>query len=178
MVTTNDDEVAEKLRVLRVHGSKPKYYHSMIGGNFRFDSLQAAVISVKLRYLDRWTAGRQANATRYRHLFEAAGLTEDGRVSLPYETPGNRHIYNQFVIRVPQRDELQAYLKEHQISTEIYYPVPLDRQACFASLGYGEGDFPESERAARETLALPIYPELSDLQAEHVVASIGRFLDK
>jgi dTDP-4-amino-4,6-dideoxygalactose transaminase len=178
MVTTNDAAVAEKLRVLRVHGSKPKYYHSLLGGNFRFDSLQAAIISVKLAYLDRWTAGRQANAGRYRGLFTAAGLAGDGLVRLPYEVPGNRHIYNQFVIRVPRRNELQAFLKEQQVNTEVYYPVPLHVQTCFASLGYREGDFPESEKAAQETLALPIYPELSDAQAEHVVASIGRFLEK
>jgi dTDP-4-amino-4,6-dideoxygalactose transaminase len=178
MVTTNDAAVAEKLRVLRVHGSKPKYYHALIGGNFRFDSLQAAIINVKLAYLDRWTAGRQANAARYRRLFAAAGLAGDGRVQLPFEVPGNRHIYNQFVIRVPQRDALQAFLKEQKISTEVYYPVPLHVQTCFASLGHRQGDFPESEKAAQETLALPIYPELSDAQAEHVVTSIGRFLEK
>ena len=176
MVTTQDPAVAEKLQILRVHGSKPKYYHPMIGGNFRFDALQAAIIVVKLRHLDRWTAGRQSNAARYRRLFEAAGLTGDGRVQLPYETPGNRHIYNQFVIRVPRRNELQAYLKEQKISTEVYYPVPLHVQACFAYLGCRQGDFPESEAAAAQTLALPIYPELSDQQAKWVVASIGRFL--
>ena len=186
LVTTSDDAVAERLRVLRVHGSKPKYYHALIGGNFRFDALQAAIVAVKLRHLDRWTAGRQANAARYRRLFEAAGLAVpspanargivgEGLVQLPYEVPGNRHIYNQFVIRVPRRDELQAYLKEQKIGNEVYYPVPLHLQQCFAYLGHREGDFPESERAARETLALPIYPELSDQQAEQVVASIGRF---
>ena len=178
MVTTSDAAVAERLRILRVHGSKPKYYHAMIGGNFRFDALQAAIVAVKLRHLDQWTAGRQANAARYRRLFDAAGLCKGGLVQLPYEVPGNRHIYNQFVIRVPRRDELQAYLKEQKIGNEVYYPVPLHVQKCFAYLGYREGDFPESEKAARETLALPIYPELSDAQAEHVVASIGRFLAK
>jgi dTDP-4-amino-4,6-dideoxygalactose transaminase len=188
MVTTRDAAVAEKLRVLRVHGSKPKYYHSLIGGNFRFDALQAAIVSVKLRYLDGWTAGRQANAARYRRLFEAAGLSlpsptgrgagGEGLVQLPYEVPGGRHIYNQFVIRVPRRDELQAYLREQKIGNEVYYPVPLHVQQCFAYLGCREGDFPESEKAARETLALPIYPELSDQQAEHVVASIRQFLTK
>ncbi len=191
MVTTNDDALADVLQILRVHGMKPKYYHSYVGGNFRFDSIQAAIIAVKLKYLDQWTAGRQANAARYRRLFEAAGLVlpspngrgtggegRDGLVQLPYEVPGNRHIYNQFVIRVPRRNELQAYLKEQKISTEVYYPVPLHVQKCFAYLGHREGDFPESEKAARETLALPIYPELSDQQAEWVVASIGRFLGK
>jgi dTDP-4-amino-4,6-dideoxygalactose transaminase len=170
--------VAERLRILRVHGSKPKYYHSMIGGNFRFDSLQAAIVTVKLQYLDRWTAGRQANAARYRRLFDAAGLTKDGAVQLPYEVPGNRHIYNQFVIRVPQRDAMQAFLREQKIGNEVYYPVPLHLQQCFADLGHHEGDFPQSEAAAQQTLALPIYPELSDSQAEWVVECVGQFLKK
>jgi len=176
LVTTNDADVAERLRVLRVHGSKPKYYHSILGGNFRFDSIQAAIVSVKLKYLDRWTAGRQANAARYHRLFDAAGLTAKGLVQLPCEVPGNRHIYNQFVIRVSRRDELQAFLRDLKIGNEVYYPVPLHLQPCFAYLGYVEGDFPHSEAAAKETLALPIYPELSDEQAEYVVASIAKFL--
>jgi dTDP-4-amino-4,6-dideoxygalactose transaminase len=202
MVTATDAAVAEKLRVLRVHGSKPKYYHAIIGGNFRFDAIQAAIVTVKLRHLDQWTAGRQANAARYRRLFESAGLSlpspsgrgaggegdslpspaggrgagGEGLVQLPYEAPGNRHIYNQFVIRVPRRDALQAYLREQKIGNEVYYPVPLHLQQCFAYLGHREGDFPHSEAAAQQTLALPIYPELSDEQAEWVVASIGRFL--
>ena len=205
VVTVGDAEVAEKLRVLRMHGSKPKYYHSLIGGNFRFDALQAAIVNVKLPYLDRWTAGRQSNAARYRRLFEAAGLSqlpggscqretpphcnggawregknfsEGTRVRLPVEVPGNRHIYNQFIIRVPRRNELQAYLTQEKVGCEVYYPVPLHLQQCFAYLGHHEGDFPESERAALETLALPIYPELSDQQAERVVECIGRFLKK
>lgn len=178
MVTTNDAALAEKLTVLRTHGSKPKYYHSMIGGNFRCDAIQAAIVAVKLPHLDSWTAGRQANAARYRRLFEAAGLTKDGLVQLPYEVPGNRHIYNQFVIRVPRRNELQAYLKEQKVGNEVYYPVPLHIQKCFAYLGYKEGDMPESERAAKETVALPIYPELSDAQAEWVVECVRQFLTK
>ncbi len=192
MVTTNDAAVADTLQILRIHGMKPKYYHSHVGGNFRFDSIQAAIIAVKLKYLDRWTAGRQANAARYRRLFGAAGLSlpspadgrgaggegSDGLVQLPYEVPGNRHIYNQFVIRVPRRDGLQAHLKEQKIGTEVYYPVPLHVQRCFAYLGCREGDFPESEKAAQETLALPVYPELTDQQAEWVVESIGRFFGK
>jgi dTDP-4-amino-4,6-dideoxygalactose transaminase len=176
LVTTGDAAVAEKIRNLRNHGMNPKYYHSMIGGNFRFDALQAAIVSVKLKYLDNWTAGRQANAARYRRLFEAAGLTKEGLVQLPYEAPGYRHIYNQFIIRVPRRDELSARLKEEKIGHEVYYPVPLHLQKCFAYLGHREGDFPHSERAAKETLALPIYPELSDAQAEQVVDSIRRLL--
>ncbi|MEN6558392.1 MAG: DegT/DnrJ/EryC1/StrS family aminotransferase, partial [Thermoguttaceae bacterium] len=178
MVTTGDAALADRLRIFRVHGSKPKYYHAVIGGNFRFDALQAVIVAVKLKYLDQWTAGRQANAARYRRLFEAAGLTRDGLVQLPYEVPGNRHIYNQFVLRVPRRNELQAFLKERKIGNEVYYPVPLHLQQCFAYLGHHEGDFPESEKAAKETLAVPIYPELNDQQAETVVAAISEFLKK
>ena len=176
MVVTQDDERAERLRVLRGHGSKPKYYHSMIGGNFRLDAIQAAIVTVKLRHLDAWTAGRQANAARYRKLFDEAGLVASGRVQLPHQLPDVRHIYNQFVIRVSRRDELLAHLKSQNIGTEIYYPVPLHLQKCFAYLGYHEGDYPESESAALETLALPIYSELTDRQAEQVVAAICRFL--
>ncbi len=176
MITVGDPELADRLQMLRNHGMKPKYYYSMIGGNFRFDALQAAIVAVKLKYLDRWTEGRQANAARYRRLFDAAGLPQKGLVQLPYEVPGNRHIYNQFVIRVPRRDAVQANLREHNVGNEVYYPLPLHVQKCFASLGYREGDFPESERAARETLALPIYPELSDAQAEWVVECIRRVL--
>lgn len=178
VVTVQDAAVAEKLRILRVHGSEPKYYHSMIGGNFRFDALQAAIVGVKLGHLDKWTAGRQANAARYRRLFAAAGLSGDGLVQLPYEVPGNRHIYNQFVIRVPRRNELQAYLKEQKIGNEVYYPVPLHVQKCFEYLGHRPGDFPASEAAAAETLALPIYPELSDAQAEWVVECIKQFVKR
>ncbi len=175
LVTAQDAAVAEKLRILRVHGSKPKYYHAMLGGNFRFDSLQAAIVTVKLRHLDGWTAGRQSNAARYRRLFEASGLTGASPVQLPYEAPGNRHIYNQFVIRVERRDELFEYLKGQSVGVEIYYPVPLHLQACFANLGHRPGDFLASEAAAQQTLALPIYPELNDQQAQHVVDSIARF---
>ena len=159
LVTTGDDAVADKLRVLREHGSKPRYCHSLIGGNFRFDALQAAIVAAKLKHLDQWTAGRQTNAARYRRLFAAAGLTKGGLVQLPVEVPGNRHIYNQFIVRVPRRDEVQAHLAQQKVGCAIYYPIPLHMQKCFAYLGHHEGDFPESERAARETLALPIYPE-------------------
>jgi dTDP-4-amino-4,6-dideoxygalactose transaminase len=175
MVVTRDATRADKVRVLRAHGSKPKYYHKIIGGNFRLDSLQAAVVTAKLPYLDGWTAGRQANARRYRRLFEEAGLMQKGLVGLPHELPDVRHIYNQFVIRVARRDELQAYLKEQGIGTEIYYPVPMHLQECFAYLGHRPGDFPQSEAAAKETLALPIYPELSDEQAGYVVEKIRVF---
>jgi dTDP-4-amino-4,6-dideoxygalactose transaminase len=173
IVTLNDDELAEKMRILRVHGGHPKYHHHLVGGNFRLDALQAAIVRVKLRYLDQWTAGRQANAATYRRLFKEAGL--DGRIGLPAEGPG-RHIYNQFVIRVPgRRDALRDHLAQHGVGCEIYYPIPLHRQPCFADLGYEEGDFPESERAAAETLALPIFPELSDDQQQYVVDQIRSF---
>jgi dTDP-4-amino-4,6-dideoxygalactose transaminase len=175
MVVTGDLEVAEKLRMLRNHGMKPKYYHSILGGNFRFDTLQAAVVNVKFPHLDAWSAGRQANAARYCRLCGEAGLTASGSVQLPHEAPGRRHIYNQFVIRAERRDELLAHLKRCDIGSEIYYPVPLHLQECFAYCGYHAGDFPVSEAAAKETLALPIYPELSDEQAERVVDCIRDF---
>ena len=178
MVVTRDDGRGERLQILRVHGSKPKYYHSTVGGNFRLDALQAAVVNAKFPHLDDWSAGRQANAEKYCRLFEEAGLTKDGLVQLPYVVPDGRHIYNQFVIRVPNRDELRAHLKDHNVATEIYYPVPLHVQECFAYLGGREGDHPESERAAKETLALPIYPELTDRQLAHVVDTIRQFLTK
>jgi len=176
MVVTQDPERADRLRILRVHGSKPKYYHKVIGGNFRLDALQAAIVGAKLPHLDAWTAGRQANAQRYRRLFQEAGLVEQGLVVLPAEIPERRHIYNQFVVRVPRRDELRKHLTDQGIGTEIYYPVPLHLQECFRYLGYGEGDCPESEAAARDTVALPIYPELTDEQIRCVVDCTGRFL--
>ncbi len=177
MVTCCDSETAELLQVLRVHGSKPKYYHSLIGGNFRFDAIQAAVINAKLPHLDRWSEMRQANAARYRRLFAEAGLVGEGRLRLPVEAPDRRHIYNQFVVRASRRDELVAFLRQRNIGVEIYYPVPLHLQECFAYLGHQPGDFPASEAAARETLALPIYPELSDEQAESVVEAIRCFYE-
>jgi dTDP-4-amino-4,6-dideoxygalactose transaminase len=168
IVTTNDPVRAEKLSVLRAHGSKPKYYHKIIGGNFRLDTLQAAVVLAKLKHLDGWTAGRQRNAARYDNLFAETGST--GPVA------ASRHIFNQYVIRVLNRDALQKRLKDQGIGTEIYYPVPMHLQECFAYLGHKAGDFPESERAANTTLALPIYPELADEQLRHVVSSIAGFL--
>lgn len=174
LCTANDPEVAEKLKVLRVHGGKPKYFHSIIGGNFRLDEIQAAVLNVKLKHLDAWTAGRQRNAMFYDRAFAAAKLGD--RVSTPVALPGYRHIYNQYCVRVPERDKLRTYLAECGIGTEIYYPVPLHLQKCFEYLGYREGDLPESERAAKETLALPIYPELTSEQLQHVVDSIARFI--
>jgi dTDP-4-amino-4,6-dideoxygalactose transaminase len=175
MVVAQDAAIAEKLRMLRNHGMQPKYYHSILGGNFRFDTLQAAVVNVKFPHLDAWSAGRQANAARYRRLFGEAGLSQDGLVGLPTEAPNRRHIYNQFVICVENRDALLEHLKKSDIGSEIYYPVPLHLQKCFAYCGYREGDFPVSEAAAKETLALPIYPELTDEQAAWVVEAIREF---
>jgi dTDP-4-amino-4,6-dideoxygalactose transaminase len=173
MCSTQDAEVAKKLRILRVHGGEPKYYHAVIGGNFRLDALQAAVLIVKLKHLDSWTAGRQKNAATYNRAFADAGLV--GKISTPKLVTGFRHVYNQYVLRVSRRDELRDFLQREGIGTEIYYPVPLHVQKCFAYLGYGEGDCAESVRAARETLAIPIYPELTDEQMHHVVATIARF---
>jgi len=171
MVVTQDAGRADRLACLRAHGSKKKYYHQWVGGNFRLDALQAAVVTAKLRHLDKWTAARQHNARRYESLFREANLP----VILP-AVVSQRHIFNQFVIRAPQRNELKAALRNAGIDTEIYYPLPLHLQECFLDLGHRPGDFPESERAAAETLALPIYPELSDAQARHVVNSIAQFL--
>ncbi len=173
MCTTNDDELAERLRILRLHGGKPKYYHAVVGGNFRLDALQAAVLLVKLRSLDDWTAGRQENAAFYDKAFDEPGLS--GKVSAPRTLTGKRHIYNQYVIRVQERDGLRAYLGDAGIGTEIYYPVPLHLQQCFADLDYKKGDCPESERAANETVAIPVYPELSSEQQEYVVSTITDF---
>jgi dTDP-4-amino-4,6-dideoxygalactose transaminase len=173
LCVANDDALADRLRILRVHGGRTKYHHDIVGGNFRIDEIQAAVLLVKLPHLDEWSAGRSRNADRYRELFAAAGLGD--AVGLPEAQPGRRHIYNQFMIRAERRDELRAWLAERDVGSEVYYPVPLHRQACFEYLGYRAGEFPEAERAAREVLALPIYPELEPAQLEHVVASIDRF---
>lgn len=174
MVVTDDPGLAEALRVLRVHGGKPKYHHGVVGGNFRLDALQAAVLRVKLKYLTSWAQARRDNADRYRLLFEEMELLE--RVSLPQDVPG--HVYNQFVVRVPERDGLQAFLKERGVGTEVYYPLPLHCQECFQDLGYRRGDFPESEAAADQSLALPIYPELSEEQQHYVVGQIGEFYSR
>jgi dTDP-4-amino-4,6-dideoxygalactose transaminase len=173
MCVTNDAALAAKLAMVRVHGMEPKYYHQLVGGNFRLDEIQAVVLSIKLKHLDAWTLGRQENACFYYEAFEHAGLK--GTVTLPAALPGVRHIYNQFVVRFPQRDALKKYLGECGVGSEIYYPVPLHQQQCFAPLGYATGDFPESERAAAETLALPIFPELSREQLQYVVDCIAHF---
>ena len=173
LCTTNDAELAESMRVLRVHGGKPKYFHAVIGGNFRIDELQAAVLRVKLKYLDGWTQGRQRNAAYYDSAFAHAALGLNLRT--PQAVEGGRHIFNQYVVRVQRRDALKQRLAERNIGTEIYYPVPLHLQACFAYLNYRAGDFPHSELAAEETLALPIYPELEQAQLAHVVATIAEF---
>lgn len=180
MVVTNDPDLAEQMRVLRVHGSKPKYYHKLIGGNFRLDTIQAAVLNVKLKYLDGWTKKRQENADRYRTLFQNSALVQGGKIRLPeavYRPSGAKHyhIYNQFVLRVDRRDDLIAHLRQNEIGAEIYYPVPFHLQECFRYLGYRQGDFPESERAANETVAIPIYPELTLEQQTEVVEAITAF---
>jgi dTDP-4-amino-4,6-dideoxygalactose transaminase len=180
MVVTNDSALAEKIGVLRTHGGKPKYYHEIIGGNFRLDTLQAAVLGVKLKYLDEWTERRQQNAKRFLKLFKESELIEKVGLRLPdavYADAGvpHYHIYNQFIIGVPDRDRLRDYLKQKEIGTEVYYPVPFHLQGCFRSLGYREGDFPVAERMARETLALPIFPEINSAAQAEVVGQIKKF---
>jgi dTDP-4-amino-4,6-dideoxygalactose transaminase len=187
IMTTNDDRLADLLGILRVHGGKPKYYHKVIGINSRLDALQAAVLRVKLRHLDSWHAGRAKNAAFYDRAFAEAGASTSAssmaEADLPVLTPQPasapaRHIYNQYVIRVPaaQRDELRDRLTKAGVGTEIYYPVPLHLQECFAYLGGAKGDLPESEAAANETIALPIYPELTRAQLQHVVNAVVDFL--
>jgi len=178
MVTTNHPQLARRMARLRVHGMEPKYHHHEVGFNSRLDALQAAVLRVKLRHLDAWTTLRRDVADRYRNLFGSHGLEE--MVGLPIERQGNYHVYNQFVIRVPAtlRDSLRDYLTARKIGSEIYYPIPLHLQVCFASLGHKHGDFPHSEAAARETIALPIYPELTDAEQRYVVGSIRQFIDE
>lgn len=177
MVVTNDDQLAERVRILRVHGSKPKYYHKTVGGNFRLDSIQAAVLSIKLKELDRWHEERRMNAETYRKLFKP---DLEPYVKLPVSTYEGKdirypHIYNQFVIRCRQRDALQRHLSEWGVGNMIYYPVPLHRQECFAWLGYGPGSLPHSEKAADEVLALPIYPGLAEEKQAAVVEAIEAF---
>jgi dTDP-4-amino-4,6-dideoxygalactose transaminase len=173
LCTCNDAGLAERMRVLRVHGGHPKYFHAVIGGNFRIDELQAAVLRVKLKYLDGWTSARQRNAAFYDTEFARAGL--GAKLVTPPALPGYRHIFNQYVVRAEGRDALRQRLTECGIGSEIYYPVPLHLQQCFAYLNHRAGDFPQSERAAAETLALPIYPELEPEQLAYVVATVSGF---
>lgn len=175
LLTTNDPEKAEALRILRAHGARKKYYHDCVGINSRLDSLQAAILRVKFRYLDQWAAARSENARRYRDLFDQAGLVSSGAVRLPAESPSVLHVYNQFVVRARDRDRLKLYLAERGVGTEIYYPVPLHLQRCFEELGHKIGDFPESERAAEEALAIPVYPELGAEAQTYVVETIASF---
>jgi dTDP-4-amino-4,6-dideoxygalactose transaminase len=173
MIVTNDARRAEKLRILRSHGASPKYHHRFVGGNFRLDAIQAAIVSAKLPHLDRWTAARQRNATLYSELLE--DLLPSRQIVLPTVVT-DRHIFNQYVIRVAGRDGLKKALQSQGVATEIYYPVPMHLQECFAYLGHPIGAFPESERAAGETLALPVHPELTADQARHVACCIRDFL--
>jgi dTDP-4-amino-4,6-dideoxygalactose transaminase len=172
LVTTQDAALGAEVRLLRGHGAERRYYHERVGGNFRLDELQAAVLRVKAPHLAGWTAARRRNADRYRALFAAHGLTH---IVPPVEQPGAFHIYNQFVIRLPQRDAVKAHLQAVGIGCEVYYPVPFHLQACFQNLGYAAGAFPEAERAAAESLALPIYGELTEAQQQHVVSAIAGF---
>lgn len=176
-MTTDDDALAERLFALRVHGSKERYYHKWVGLNSRLDGFQGAVLRVKLPHLDSWSNKRKANADRYREMFTNAGLTE--QFAVPFERDNVRHIYNQYVVRVPgRRDELRAFLTHNEIGTDIYYPVSLHLQECFQYVGYKAGDFPESEKASRETLALPIFPELKPEQQDFVVEKIAEFFEQ
>lgn len=180
LIICNDDALAQRLRVCRQHGMEPRYFHHFVGGNFRLDEMQAAVLKVKLPHLDDWSAARRGVADFYREEFDRVGLTN--RIALPaepYRELGltNHHIYHQYVIRTERRDELQAHLTKKEIGTAIYYPLGLHEQKCFAHLGYAKGDLPETERATRETLALPIFPELSHEQQRYVVEAIAEFFD-
>ena len=173
MITTNDPALADRLHLLRNHGHRPKYYNQAVGGNFRMDALQAAILRAKFPYLEDWTEARRRHAAVYRRLFAAAGL--NSTIELPFESGAGRHIYHLFMIRAPQRAALMKHLKSRQIGVEVYYPVPLHLQECFREMGFRTGDFPESERAAQESLALPVYPELSEEQQQTVVAAIADF---
>jgi dTDP-4-amino-4,6-dideoxygalactose transaminase len=192
LVISNDDELGEKLRIMRVHGGKPKYYHKIIGGNFRLDAIQAAVLNVKLPHLDDWSAQRRSNAELYTKLFIETGLAEStgktvfdekNKVLLPeavYKDSDvkNYHIYNQYIIRVKDRDNVKKHLTEKGIGSEIYYPVPFHMQECFSPLNYKKGDFPLAEEAADDSIALPIYPELTKEQQKYIVDSIAEFVKK
>lgn len=173
LIATNDDEIAQRLRKLRVHGSPRRYEYELLGVNSRLDAIQAAVLSVKLKYLDQWAEGRRQNAERYRKLFRAARL--DPKITLPTEPAGYHHIFNQYTIRTTERDALRTYLAEQGLPSEIYYPYPLHLQLAFSYLKHKAGDFPESERACHEVLSLPIYPELGEDRQLQVVNAIEEF---
>ena len=173
LCTTNDAALAEKLQIFRAHGSKPKYYHKYVGGNFRIDAMQAAILNVKIKYLDSWTKARQENADTYTKLFDQAGLKS--KVRTPWVRSGDRHIYNQYVIAVDNRDNLKKYLAENGVETEIYYPLSMHMQECFQYLGYKQGNFPVSEKSSNSTLAIPVYPEVSKNDLEYVVQTISKF---
>jgi len=176
MVTTNDPELFQTLTYMRNHGAHPKYYHKMIGGNFRLDAIQGAVLDVKLKHLDDWTAARQQNADYYDKEFKRLGLSK--HIKLPTRISGRRHIFNQYIIQIEKRDNLLAHLKSKNIGSEVYYPVTFNNQECFAYLGYKKGDFPIAERAAAETMAIPIYPELTREQQDYVLDAIVEFYKK
>jgi dTDP-4-amino-4,6-dideoxygalactose transaminase len=181
MVTTNSSELAERVKMLRQHGMRRRYHHDEVGWNARMDDFQGAVLKVKLKYIGGWNQARRAAAARYHALFAKAGLPEPGTypahgVVLPREMPGARHVWHQYVIRAPRRDALREFLTARKIGSEIYYPIPLHRQQALKGMGYAEGDFPEAERAAREVLALPIFPELREDEQQTVVAAIAEFL--
>jgi dTDP-4-amino-4,6-dideoxygalactose transaminase len=180
-VSTNSDELAERTRMLRQHGMRRRYHHDEVGWNARLDGFQAAVLRVKLKYISQWTEARRNVARRYDELFRKAGLADTGRyprqgVMLPHEVPGSRHVWHQYVIRTERRDALREFLAARKIGSEIYYPVPLHLQEALAGLGYKQGSFPEAERAAREVLALPIFPELREDEQETVVDAVAAFL--
>ena len=181
MVSTNSPEIAERARMLRQHGMRRRYHHDELGWNTRLDGFQGAILEIKLKYIAGWNDARRAVAAKYDALFGTTGLAESGPypthgIVLPHEVPGSRHVWHQYVIRTKRRDELRAFLSSHKIGSEIYYPVPLHLQEALKPLGYKEGDFPESERAAREVLALPIFPEIREDEQQTVVNAIARFL--
>jgi len=176
LVTTNDEALADRLVDMRLHGMRPKYVHHFVGGNFRLDALQAAILRVKLPRLEGWIARRRATAEHYRRLLADAGLAD--RVVAPPELPHRGHTYHQYVVRVQERDELRQFLAERGLGSEVYYPISLHEQECFADLGYARGDFPESERAAAEVLALPVFPELRGEERERIVAGVAEFYSR
>jgi len=175
LITTSDDQLASRLRAMRAHGARKKYFHDVVGMNSRLDSLQAAILLVKFRYLEEWTEARRRNAKAYRRLLSESGLVDAGHICLPEDTGNGRHVYNQFVVRAKRRDALRGYLKELGIGTEVYYPLPLHLQDCFAYLNYKRGELPVAETASEEALAIPIYPELQATAINYVVDSIAAF---